>query len=65
MARTLQRGLLLCAATGSASALSISQSLGSTLLTPLESGRAAGAPVTLSSLYEPRGAVVFAVRRPG
>jgi len=41
--------------------------IGATKLTPLLSGRVAAAatPVTLSSLYEERGAVIFAVRRPG
>ena len=56
--------LLAATATASAAALSIS---GSTKLTPLVKGRPAAdaAAVDASSLWSERGAIVFAVRRPG
>ena len=51
----------------SASALQVSQKLGSVPVTRLADGRIATgtAPVALSSLWQDRGAVIFAVRRPG
>ena len=60
------RLLTLSAATG-VTALSVTPQLGGVQITPLVDGRieAQASPVLLSSLWEPRGAVVFAVRRPG
>lgn len=47
------------------SVATVSQLLGAVQVTPLIDGYASGAPVTLSSFWEKKGAVVFAVRRPG
>lgn len=63
----LARSMLLASSVASASALNIGQQLGGVQLTPLTAGfiTEGTAPVALSSLYEERGAVIFAVRRPG
>lgn len=61
------RATLLASAATSVIGLSITKELGSVALTPLVNGRATAgaAPVPLSSLWADKGAVVFAVRRPG
>ena len=46
-------------------ALSVSARFGGVKVAPLSNGFVSGAPVPLSSLWEDRGAVIFAVRRPG
>ena len=48
-----------------ATAVSVRSSLGGVRVAPLAGGLVSGAPVPLSSLWEERGAVIFAVRRPG
>ena len=61
------RATLLASAATSVIGLSITKELGQVALTPLVNGRttAGAAPVPLSSLWADKGAVVFAVRRPG
>jgi hypothetical protein len=56
-----------CATAASAGALSITAPLGGVQVTPLVKGRivADAPPVSLESLWSKRGAVIFAVRRPG
>jgi len=59
------RLLTVAASARAVAALTISQ-LGAVQVQPLTVGRVTSAPaVTLSSLWSDRGAVIFAVRRPG
>ena len=48
-----------------ATAVSVRANLGGVRVSPLANGLVSGTPVPLSSLWEDRGAVIFAVRRPG
>jgi len=62
----LVRTLVYASAVGlPVAALSVTQQLGGVQLTPLVDGYTKGSAISLSSLWEGRGAVVFAVRRPG
>ena len=51
--------------TTATTALSVSGTLGGVKVSPLANGFVSGASVPLSTLWEKRGAVIFAVRRPG
>ena len=51
--------------TTATTALSVSGTLGGVKVLPLANGFVSGASVPLSTLWEKRGAVIFAVRRPG
>lgn len=57
----MHRAILAVAALHGGAALQ----LGRVSLTPVVDGRAGGAAVAASSLWSERGAIVFAVRRPG
>jgi hypothetical protein len=61
----VHRATMIALLTTATTALSVSGTLGGVKVSPLANGFVSGASVPLSTLWEKRGAVIFAVRRPG